>query len=338
MRKKKTRLSKKLLLAFLGSIVCIVMAVTLVGSLFSMFWSKEIMVKAMYVSQVIILISIIIAFYYICDRLIVRRIQELNDAMKKVANGDYEITVNVNGNDELSTLTESFNAMSNELKLNAFLSKDFARYVSHEFKTPLSVIRNYAEITQYDSSQSETEKNMEIIISESDRLAGLSKDILELCKLDSTTIIEKKDRFSPAAQIRSVILDLQLLWGVKEIEIIPELDEFEIVSNEALLFRVWQNIIGNAVKFTEQHGQISVLLKKNEGGFVCEISDNGIGISDEDKEHIFTPFYTGKRSHGKEGSGLGLSLSKKIIEKLDGTVEFQSELGKGTTFTVTVPC
>ncbi|MGN0695664.1 MAG: ATP-binding protein [Oscillospiraceae bacterium] len=338
MRNKKTRLSKKLLLAFLGSIVCIVMAVTLVGSMLSMLWSREIMIKAMYVSQVIILISIIIAFYYICDRLIVRRIQELNDAMQKVADGDYEITVPVSGNDELSTLTESFNSMSNELKLNAFLSKDFARYVSHEFKTPLSVIRNYAEITQYDSSQSETEKNMEIIISESDRLTGLSKDILELCRLDSTSIIEKKDRFSPAAQIRSVILDLQLLWGEKEIDIIPELDEFEIVSNEALLFRVWQNIIGNAVKFTGQNGQISVSLKKNEGSFVCEISDNGSGISDEDKEHIFTPFYTGKRSHSKEGSGLGLSLSKKIIEKLGGTVGFESELGKGTAFIVTVPC
>lgn len=280
---------------------------------------------------------ILIAFYYICDKLIVRRIQELNDAMKKVADGDYEITVPVNGNDELSTLTESFNAMSNELKLNAFLSKDFSRYVSHEFKTPLSVIRNYAEITQDDPSQPEIEKNMEIIISESDRLTGLSKDILELCKLDSTTIIEKKDRFSPAAQIRSVILDLQLLWGKKEIEIIPELDEFEIVSNEALLFRVWQNIIGNAVKFTVQNGQISVYLKKDGNSFVCEISDNGTGISDEDNEHIFTPFYTGKRSRSKEGSGLGLSLSKKIIDKLGGAVGFESELGRGTTFTVTVP-
>lgn len=338
MKKKRTALSWELMLAFLKAIVVIVMAVTLLGSVFDMILGREIMINAVYISQVMILVLVIIAFYHIVNKLIVRRIQELNDAMKKVANGDYEITVDVSGNDELSTLTENFNAMSNELKMNAFLSKDFARYVSHEFKTPLSVIRNYAEITQDDTSQPETAKNMEIIISESDRLAGLSKDILELCRLDSTTIIEKKDCFSPAAQIRSVILDLQLLWGEKEIEIIPELEEFEITNNEALLFRVWQNIIGNAVKFTGRNGQISVLLKKDGGSLVCEISDNGIGISDEDKEHIFTPFYTGRRSHGKEGSGLGLSLSKKIIEKLGGTIEFQSENGRGTTFTLTVPC
>lgn len=338
MKKNKTTLSRKLLLGFLCSLVGIVMVITLLGTFIAMVFDKEIMIKAMYISQVVILVLVIIAFYRIVDRFIVRRIQELNDAMKKVACGDYEITVEVKGHDELSSLTDSFNAMAKELKMNAFLSKDFARYVSHEFKTPLSVIRNYAEITQDDLSQSEAAKNMDIIISESDRLAGLSKDILELCRLDSTTIIEKKDCFSPAAQIRSVILDLQLQWGEKEIEIIPELEEFEITSNEALLFRVWQNIIGNAVKFTGQNGQISVSLKKNDGSFVCEISDNGIGIPDEDKQHIFTPFYTGCRSRGKGGSGLGLSLSKKIIEKLGGSIEFESENGKGTTFTVIVPC
>lgn len=338
MKKKRPALSGELMLAFLKALVGIVMAVILLGSVCDMILGIEVMIKALYISQVVILVLVIIAFYHIVDRLIVRRIRELNDAMKKVAGGDYEITVAVKGKDELSALTESFNAMSNELKRNAFLSKDFARYVSHEFKTPLSVIRNYAEITQDDPSQPETAKNMEIIISESDRLAGLSKDILELCRIDSTTIIDKKDRFSPASQIRSVILDLQLLWGEKEIEIIPELAEFEIINNEALLFRVWQNIIGNAVKFTEQKGQISVSLKKYGVSLVCVISDNGIGISDEDKEHIFTPFYTGRRARCKECCGLGLSLSKKIIEKLGGTIEFQSENGKGTTFILTVPC
>lgn len=337
MKKNKSNLSRKLLFSFLGAIVAVVMAVTLLGSILSMFWDRETMTKIMYVSQILIFSLIILVCYRIVDKLIVQRIKELNNAMTEVAKGDFETTVEVRGNDEISKLTESFNAMSEELNMNAFLSKDFARYVSHEFKTPLSVIRNYAEITQDDLAQPETAENMEIIISEVERLNCLSKDILELCKLDSTTIIEKKERFSPAAQLRTVILDFQLLWGEKELEIIPELEEFEITSNEALLFRVWQNIVGNAIKFTERGGQISVSLSRTDDCFVCEIADNGIGISDEEKEHIFTPFYSGNRFRNKEGSGLGLSLSQKIVEKLGGTISFESELGKGTTFTVTVP-
>ncbi|MGN0657230.1 MAG: ATP-binding protein [Ruminiclostridium sp.] len=314
------------------------MAVTLLGAVLSMILGEETMEKAMYLSQILMLVLIILVCFRIVDKLIVHRIRELNDAMTEVAKGDFETTVEVRGNDELSQLTESYNTMAQELKMNAFLSKDFARYVSHEFKTPLSVIRNYAEITQDDAEQPDTAENMEIIISEVERLTCLSKDILELCKLDSTTIIEKKERFSPAVQLRTVILDFQLLWVEKELEIIPELEEFEITSNEALLFRVWQNIIGNAIKFTERNGRISVSLTRADDSLVCKIADNGVGISDEEKEHIFTPFYSGNRFRNKDGSGLGLSLSQKIVEKLGGTISFESELGKGTTFTVTVPC
>lgn len=333
----KNNLSKKLLLSFLGYAVLIIMGVTFLVALLAMVFGTDVMENAIYVTQAITLALIIFAFYRIVDRLIVHRLQVLSAATAKVAEGDYEIAVPVKGDDELSMLMESFNQMAKELQANAFLSKDFARYVSHEFKTPLCVIRNYAEITQGDPSSQETEKNMEVIISETDRLTTLSKDMLELCKLDSSTIIEKKDTFSPASQIRSIVLDHQMLWGEKEIEMIPELEAFEIKSNEALLFRVWQNIIGNAIKFTNPGGCISISLRQEADQLICRVMDNGIGISDEDKQHIFTPFYSGSKSHNKEGNGLGLSLSKKIVDKLGGTIAFESAVGKGTAFTVTIP-
>lgn len=333
----KNNLSKKLLLSFLGYAVLIIMGVTFLVALLAMVFGTDVMENAIYVTQAIILALIIFAFYRVVDRLIVHRLQVLSAATAKVAEGDYEIAVPVKGDDELSMLMESFNQMAKELQANAFLSKDFARYVSHEFKTPLCVIRNYAEITQDDPLSQETGKNMEVIISETDRLTSLSKDMLELCKLDSSTIIEKKDTFSPASQIRSIVLDHQMLWGEKEIEMIPELEAFEIKSNEALLFRVWQNIIGNAIKFTNPGGCISISLKQEADQLICRVTDNGIGISDEDKQHIFTPFYSGSKSHNKEGNGLGLSLSKKIVEKLGGTIAFESAVGKGTAFTVTIP-
>ncbi|MGM9941416.1 MAG: ATP-binding protein [Bulleidia sp.] len=313
------------------------MAVNFVGFVIALLFGENVSEGLVYVSQLAILIVIIILFYRIVDKTILRRLQELSNAMAQVSNGNYEIVVQVRGNDELSGLTDSFNQMTGELRANAFLSKEFARYVSHEYKTPLAVIRNYAELTQYCAESPETVQNMDVIISEADRLTGLSKDILELCRLDSTTIIEKKDRFSPVAQIRSSILDLQLLWGEKNIEMIPELEEFKITSNEALLFRVWQNIIGNAIKFTGQDGQISVSLKNGADGFTFEVADNGVGISDAEKEHIFMPFYSGNRFRNKEGSGLGLSLSKKIVEKLGGTITFESSVGVGSVFTIKIP-
>lgn len=334
---KKNKLSKKLLLSFFGTAVLLIISITFLGALLSTIFDRDLMADAVYLSQAIFLILVVIAFYRIANRLIIRRIQVLIEATTKVANGDYEIMVPIQGDDEFSELMACFNQMTKELRANAFLSKDFARYVSHEFKTPLCVIRNYAEITQFNLEEQETVSNMEIIISETDRLTKLSKDMLELCKLDSTTIIEKKDTFSPAAQIRSIILDYQMLWGEKEIELSPELDEFKIKSNEALLFRVWQNIIGNAIKFTGQRGSICVHLKQLENMFICEVKDTGMGISDEDKQHIFTPFYSGRKSHNKEGTGLGLSLSKKIVDKLGGTISFESTIGKGTVFTVTIP-
>lgn len=334
---KRTTLSRKLLLSLLGALCLSVMSVNFVTWVLTFFFGESVLKSAVYISQLVVLILVIVCFYRIVEKVILRRLEDLSDAMEKVVDGNYEIAVPVKGNDELTVLTENFNRMAKELQANAFLSREFARYVSHEFKTPLAVIRNYAEITQDGASQAETAQNMDVIISEADRLTGLSKDVLELCRLDSTTIIEKKDRFSPAAQLRSVILDLQLLWSGKNIEMTPELEEFEITGNEALLFRVWQNLIGNAIKFTGQDGRIAVTLKKGCGSFTCTVADNGIGISDGEKEHIFTPFYSGNRFRNKEGSGLGLSLSKKIVEKLGGAITFESSPGIGSVFTVTIP-
>ncbi|MGN1399652.1 MAG: ATP-binding protein [Erysipelotrichaceae bacterium] len=334
---KQTTLSRKLLLSLLAALCISVMAVNFIGYLISQLLVELAAKDLMYISQLFILILIIILFYKIVDKTILQRLGRLSKAMAEVADGNYQISVPVSGNDELSKLTESFNQMTKELQANAFLSKEFTRYVSHEYKTPLAVIRNYAELTRDCDNSAATVQNMDVIITETDRLTELSKDILQLCKLDSTTIIEKKDRFYPAGQIRSVILDLQLLWNEKNIEMIVELEEFEITSNETLLFRVWQNLIGNAIKFSKQNGTVTVRLKQYEDWFTVEVIDNGVGITSEEKQHIFTPFYYGHRFLNQEGSGLGLSLSKKIIEKLNGTISFESSAGIGSIFTINLP-
>ena len=335
--KKKNALSTKLLFVYLGALVTIVMAVTLVGAVLLIPLDKDAAIKLMYISQVIIAVLLVMAFIYIMDKMIIRRIDTLNSAMSEVARGNYEITVPVEKKDELSELTDSFNKMTTELKTNAFLSKDFTRYVSHEFKTPLAVIRSHAEAAEYSDTKEEMQEYLSVIISETDRLAEISKNILELCRLDSTTIISKNDTFSPATQIRNILLSTQFGWIAKNISIEPELEEFEIKNNETLVFRIWQNLIGNAIKFTEENGAIHISLQREENSFIFSISDNGIGISDEDKEKIFNPFFTGDKSHNKDGSGLGLPLVKSIVDKLNGEISCTSKLNKGTKFIVRLP-
>lgn len=335
--KKRHNLSKRLVLILTGTAVAVMAVATAFGSLTFLIKDENNRLGVLYITGLVAVIVTITLFVCVTDRFIVRRIRSLSDAVSEISQGNYNLTVPVKGNDEISELSENFNKMTAELQANAFLSKDFARYVSHEFKTPLSVIRSYAEAVQMNPDSAEIGEYTEIIIAETDRLTETSKTIMELCKLDSTTLVEKKDVFSPAEQIRSVLLSAQFGWREKNLCVEPELEEFKITGNESLTFRVWQNIIGNAVKFTDENGRIEISLKRRDSLLTFTASDDGIGIADEDKDRIFDMFFTGDKSRNKEGSGLGLSLTKTIVEKLGGEITFTSERGKGTTFTVTLP-
>ena len=293
----------------------------------------------LYVIPSIFGISIVVFSSYAINKMAVSRIRKLKKATAKVASGDFDSTLQVKGVDELSDLTDSFNKMTAELKANEYLSKDFVRNVSHEYKTPLSVIKAYAESIETETKKKKTDKAAleecaKIIMEEADRLSELSKSIIQLSLLDSTTIIKKEDDFSPAEQIRSILRNMQLLWSKKNIEFDLDLEDFEIKNNGQLLYQVWQNLISNAVKYSNPDSKIKIFLKAEMQELYFEIADDGIGIKAEDKENIFTHFFMGNKSRNSEGSGLGLAIVKKIVDKLGGEVAFESEEGKGTTFKV----
>lgn len=335
-RKGRSKISVKLVMIFVGVVAGVLAAFNMISAITKSL-SEEIWANSIYIASTIMIVLILVLFASVTNKLIVRRIERLNEAVSEVAKGNFDLSVPEEGKDELTELSGNFNKMTAELRANAFLSKDFARYVSHEFKTPLSVIRSYAEAVQANEINGETAEYMGIIISETDRLTEMAKSIMELCRLDSTTMIDKRDTFSPASQIRSVLLSAQIDWGRKNINVEPELEEFSITGNENLTFRIWQNLIGNAVKFTEENGNIGITLQKNEGELVFTVTDDGVGIGDEDKDKIFDMFFTGDKSRNKEGSGLGLPLTKNIVEKLGGEISFVSERGRGSTFTVRLP-
>jgi len=266
---------------------------------------------------------------------IVKPIKRLSTASKEVAKGNFDIEVKVKSKDEIGQLTADFNLMTKELKNIDFLRKDFVSNVSHEFKTPITSIKGFAKLIRDGQlSKDQMDEYSEIIVDESQRLSLLSSNLLKLSELDSKIIRGEATGFSLDEQIRKAILILEVQWSKKEIEFDIELEEATITGDEHLLQEVWLNLIQNAIKFSNQKGIIKIGLYKKSDKIKVEISDNGIGIADEDKERIFERFYKGDKSRSKEGNGLGLVIVKKIVELSNGKIDFESHLGKGTSFTV----
>lgn len=285
--------------------------------------------------------TIVLIFSYVINKILIVRIRKLKAATSLVAKGNFNNTIKVVGTDELSELTDSFNKMTIELQANEYLSKDFVRNISHEFKTPLSVVKAYGELIGTEAMKESIDRSAlieysQIIMDEADRLSALSKSIIQLSLLDSTTIIRKEDRFSPAEQIRNMLRTMHVQWVEKNIQFELDLDDTLITSNEQLLYQVWQNLINNAIKFSLENGIIIITLRIDAERLCFKITDFGIGIKAENEKNIFTHFFMGDKSRNKEGSGLGLAIVKTIIDKLNGTINYESNEESGTQFTITL--
>ncbi|MDF2821069.1 MAG: histidine kinase [Clostridiales bacterium] len=278
------------------------------------------------VGTVIILIAV---------RGIVKPIKQLSKASKEVAKGNFDIEVQNKSEDEIGQLTADFNLMTKELKYIDYLRKDFVSNVSHEFKTPITSIKGFAKLIRDGKlSKEQLLEYSEIIVNESERLSKLSSNLLKLSELDSRVIREQSKLFSLDEQIRKTILILEAQWSKKDIELDINIEEILILGNEHLLQEVWLNLISNAIKFSNQKGIIKVNLYRDGEIVKVEISDNGMGIADDDKEHIFERFYKSDKSRSTSGNGLGLVIVKEIVEMSNGKVYFNSRLGKGSTFIV----
>ncbi len=270
-------------------------------------------------------------------------IKDLLDVTNRVAHGDFSVQLKEkkkkNGEikkSEMSMLTHHFNVMVNELDKNKTLKSDFVTNVSHEFKTPLANIKGHAELIKNCSDKARVDEYCDDIISAVSNLTELTSNILRLSKLENHAILQPND-FRLDEQIRQAIIVLESKWSEKNINLNIDLDEVTIFYDEALFCQVWQNLISNAIKFTEDNGEINIMLKKYDDEAVFTIRDNGIGMSEEVKGHIFDKFYQGDTSRAKEGNGLGLALVKKILDNSRCSIEVESKEREGATFTVRIP-
>jgi signal transduction histidine kinase len=265
-------------------------------------------------------------------------IRKVIRATHKVAEGDYDVSVEIKGIYELEELAVSFNKMTQELSGIETLRRDFINNFSHEFKTPIVSIRGFAKLLNEGKISDEEKKDyLEIIITESERLAELSTNILSLSKYEAIEIITEKAPFKLDEQIRRAIAMTEPKWTAKNIEMNIGLDEVNFNGNENLMQQIWLNLIDNAIKFSEHDGSIGITLMGSSESIFFSIQDNGIGMTDEIMQRVFDKFYQGDKSHKKSGNGLGLAMVKRIVDLCGGTIEVNSEIGKGSIFSVTLP-
>lgn len=281
--------------------------------------------------------SVVIAA--LLSRRSVRPIRDMMKATDEVAKGDFSVVVKGSSVFELDSLAASFNKMVQELKGIETLRSDFVRNVSHEFKTPIASISGFAKLLREDDlSENERKEYLESIIQESERLVELSTNILHLSKVDNMNMISEKITYRLDEQIRLAILMMEPKWSAKNLHLDARLeDEIDLFGNKNLIHQVWINLLDNAIKFTDSGGTLEIGLWQSEGQAIFRLRDTGCGMSEQTMRHMFDKFYQGDVSHAMAGNGLGLALVNKIVELSEGAIEVQSELGKGSVFTVKLP-
>ena len=265
-------------------------------------------------------------------------IEQVITAIKQVAAGDFNVLLPETGVvDELYDMNVNFNKMVRELNSIEMLQSDFIQNVSHEFKTPLASIEGYATLLNGASLPEELHGYTTRILESTKQLSSLTGNILRLSKLENQQIVSEKTRFSLDEQLRQAILSLEPIWSKKNLDIDIDLPEIQYYGNEDLLYQVWTNLFSNAIKFTPRGGFISATVKKDYQGVTVEITDNGIGMSEEIQARVFDKFYQGERNRNIEGNGLGLALVKKIIALCNGMIYVRSRPNEGSTFIVWLP-
>lgn len=289
---------------------------------------------------VFILASFCTVFDYIRRKIMIDRpVSKILDATEKIARGDFDVRIDIDHTydkyNEFDVIAENLNAMAAELDKSEVLKNDFISNVSHELKTPLTVIENYAlALSDPELDKESREKYTKTLVMASKRLSDLVSNILKLNKLENHQLKPEMQQVSLNEMLTDAILSFETKIEEKNLNLCVELDEVSVFSSPAFLELVWNNLISNAVKFTEQRGEIKVKLTEQNGFAVVSISDTGCGMSKEIGMRIFEKFYQGDTSHSSEGNGLGLALVKKVIDILGGEIMVTSELGKGSCFTV----
>lgn len=271
----------------------------------------------------------------IFGRLLFKPIDVLIKGLERLSDGDYFVRLPEGATASQKELYEKFNSLALQLESTTILRSDFINNFSHEFKTPLVSMKGLLSLLKRsDLSPTKRKQYLAIIEEELERLSTMSTNVLNLTKIENESILTNVTEFNLSEQIRTCLLLLEKKWSKKEIVFGLDFDEFFISANEDLLKEVWINLLDNAIKFSQDGGEITVDIAESGGKISVSIENGGEKIKKDDLDKIFNKFYRGGMLK-KEGNGIGLPIVRHIVALHGGEIAVTSE--KTTIFTVTLP-
>ncbi|PFW58894.1 two-component sensor histidine kinase [Bacillus cereus] len=351
--RKRERMSKFKMLKVTGAVIALFSFLTIIWSI--AFYVASSILDALEINVspfVTFLISDMVGFIFIVLIWIVigvlmrpkrqAMIWTIIEPIQKITKGDFSVKIrNEEKYDgEIGVLVKSINDMTDELNAMEKMRQEFVSNVSHEIQSPLTSIKGFARALQDDNLSEEKRKHyLTIIETETTRLSKLSQNLLKLTLLESEEYTPEKVTYRLDQQLKQIVLNSEPLWADKEIELDLDLEKVHITADQESMSQVWINLIHNSIKFTPSGGTITIQLQEHEKFVEIRIHDSGIGISEEQKQHIFERFYKADSSRNRTygGSGLGLAIVKKVLDLHQGEIKVESEEGNGTEFIVYIP-
>ena len=292
--------------------------------------------QLIYITVISLIISTIISLFM--SRRISKPIMEMNEGAKKLGKGDYNVVFEKCGYDELDQLADTLNSATTSLERTDEIRRELLANVSHDLKTPLTMIKAYSEMIRDLSgdNKQKREAHLKVIIDETDRLTRLVNDMMDLSKIESGIITLNKEKFNFSQVATSLIETIKMSNMDTQHEIkysIP--NDLYVNADRTKIEQVLYNLIINAIKHSgEGNRKIDVKVTATQKRVKVEVKDDGVGISKEDLKHIWDRYYKASESFTRnvQGSGLGLSIVKNILLKHSSDFGADSEVGKGTTF------
>ena len=273
----------------------------------------------------------------IITRTITRSVKIFENATKRIAEGELDLKVEVKGNNEIISLTNSLNKMRYALKEEELRRSRFVMGISHDLKTPLALIKGYAEAIEDGVADINA---TEIIINKTDQLESMINDLIDFVKMDTGEWREQLKKVNVTAFLHKMVktlgMDVELLnHELTSSIVLPE--QVFISMDERLVYRAFENLIHNAVRYSPAQSVIRLTAIPTENGLEIIVSDNGFGIGKSDLPHVFEMFYRGSSSRREQGMGLGLAVVKWVIDYHGWSISVTSSEEDGTNFIINIP-
>jgi signal transduction histidine kinase len=294
------------------------------------------------ITLIVLLIVFAVCMSIIITRTITRSVQVLEDSTRRIAEGELDLNINVKGNNEITSLANSLNKMRNALKEKELSRSRFIMGISHDLKTPLALIKGYAEAIEDGVTEDPVSRSgaTEIIVEKAGQLEDMINDLINFVRMETMEWREQLHEINITVFLKNFIKTLKVDVELLRHEFISDIrlpENLPVLMNEKLAQRALVNLIGNAVRYSPKGSHIRLTAVLAGNAVELTISDNGPGIDKEALPHVFEMFYRGTPSRREQGMGLGLAVVKWVVEYHGWSISASSEKDQGASFIITIP-